>query len=324
MAKIYISSLYDGEPPYSGHLEHLIVYLSRNGVLPSRLEGADSALLIDYQPQKLRSLIKRGIPKNRRFLVIREPEQIHPSAYRSNYMGQFGKVFGMGQCINGKVEFPWAYQEAKDWETFFLRTDRNSSLSVSVASWRFSLIKGSYYTLRNEVFSLPNNHLYGFGWEDGWQKKTKEVLKQLVTGIKNPEMLSLMPLFDLGSYKVRGLGKVENKLELLSKYKVSLVIENSGNYFSEKLFDAIYAGCIPVYVGPSVETIGLNSGYVIQAEPNLLSISQGIQKALSMPRDDWANKMLNFIKAGNLNAWKSEESWSKVAESVTKSLFSEL
>jgi len=320
MVNLYISSLYDGEPPYEGHLASLISGLAKNHLFHCSLNQADSALLLDYQPQKLRSLIGRGIPRNRRFLVIREPQQVHPSAYKDKYLGQFGKVFRMGHCLSEKVEYPWAYDEPKGWEKYFSRKERNHSVAVAVASWRFSLIKGSYYQLRNEIYRLQNIHLYGFGWDDDWIKKAKEVLKQVVTGIKNFKILSPAPLFDANSYKVMGLGRVGDKLETLSNYKVSLVIENSGDYFSEKLFDAIYAGCIPVYVGPSIAALGLDSNLVIQAEPNVLSISQGVEKALALPRDEWANNMLSVIRAGKFSDWNSNHSWLKIANVVAREL----
>jgi hypothetical protein len=53
-------------------------------------------------------------------------------------------------------------------------------------------------------------------------------------------------------------GTVEDKLKTLSAYKFSLCFENSSypGYISEKIFDCLSAGCIPVYLGaPDIESV---------------------------------------------------------------------
>jgi hypothetical protein len=48
---------------------------------------------------------------------------------------------------------------------------------------------------------------------------------------------------------------------------------------SEKLFDALIAGCIPVYVGPSVIDYGIPGDLVIEVEPSVTSVATGIEAA---------------------------------------------
>lgn len=46
-------------------------------------------------------------------------------------------------------------------------------------------------------------------------------------------------------------GEVDDKMELLKKYKFSICFENTifGGYVTEKIFDSMFSGCIPVYWG---------------------------------------------------------------------------
>jgi hypothetical protein len=45
-------------------------------------------------------------------------------------------------------------------------------------------------------------------------------------------------------------GVVKDKLHLLKQSKFNLIIENSSDFVTEKLFDAILCGTIPIYLGP--------------------------------------------------------------------------
>jgi hypothetical protein len=48
---------------------------------------------------------------------------------------------------------------------------------------------------------------------------------------------------------------------------------------SEKLFDALIAGCIPIYVGPDVASYGIPRDLVIEVEPTVMSVASGIEAA---------------------------------------------
>jgi hypothetical protein len=82
-----------------------------------------------------------------------------------------------------------------------------------------------------QAFSArPDFDLYG----EGWQQRHPAVDVQLHAAAHR-------------AYR----GPVNDKLSLLARYRFALVVENSGfpGYISEKLFDPLYARCIPVYVG---------------------------------------------------------------------------
>ena len=51
------------------------------------------------------------------------------------------------------------------------------------------------------------------------------------------------------------LGELEN---------ATLVIENEKTYLSEKLFNALLAGCIPIYIGPELTKFKLPRGIAIE------------------------------------------------------------
>ena len=102
------------------------------------------------------------------------------------------------------------------------------------------------------------------------------------------------------------LGEVLDKRSVLSMYKYCLVIENSSDYLSEKLFDALLSGCIPIYVGPDLANFEIPGNLFLQAEPNLNDIKFKINEAKKINYNQWVE---------NLNIWLSElktyENWSE-------------
>lgn len=91
---------------------------------------------------------------------------------------------------------------------------------------------GELYSLRADIARFFLDHgleLYGSGWD-----RNRDISRH-----KN--------------YK----GQVESKIETMQNYKFAIAIENTGNEcgaVTEKIFDAMTSGCIPIYFGaPDIE-----------------------------------------------------------------------
>jgi hypothetical protein len=119
---------------------------------------------------------------------------------------------------------------------------------------------------------------------------------------------------NIESYK----GSTENKIASIRKYKFSLVIENSGNYLSEKLFDALVSQTIVVYAGIDLDRIGLNKEIAIEVNQNVGSIRAEISR-LARLSDDEQYKILRkqqteFMKI--LSEWDNNFVFSKLAKNI--------
>ena len=69
------------------------------------------------------------------------------------------------------------------------------------------------------------------------------------------------------------------------------------SYFtSEKLFDAFFARCIPVYVGAELEPFGIPDSLYVRASPSQESVSEAISFALSMDYESWRSKVDAFLE----------------------------
>jgi hypothetical protein len=102
------------------------------------------------------------------------------------------------------------------------------------------------------------------------------------------------------------LGEVEDKRMVISMYKYCLVIENSSEYLSEKIFDALLSGCIPIYIGPELISYEIPGYLFLQAQPNIGDIRAKIYEAKKIDYEEWRE---------SLDIWladpKTYENWSK-------------
>lgn len=111
---------------------------------------------------------------------------------------------------------------------------REVSLKRELAALRYRPIGRERYRARLRVIQAfaarDDFDLYGEGWE------------QRHPAVEEPVYATVQRVYR---------GTVDDKLALLARYRFALVIENTRfpGYVSEKLFDCLYARCIPVYAG---------------------------------------------------------------------------
>jgi len=83
--------------------------------------------------------------------------------------------------------------------------------------------------------------------------------------------------------KIRGhyKGEPDDQIEVLKKYRYALVIENSLDFVSEKLFNAMAAGCRALYIGESLSTYGPSPSSVVIVKPEPKLIVEAISRMLN-------------------------------------------
>jgi hypothetical protein len=83
------------------------------------------------------------------------------------------------------------------------------------------------------------------------------------------------------------------------------VIENSGEYMSEKLFDSLFAGTFPIYVGPNPVDFGIPEFVAIHSNPDIDSIMNAIELARTIDLASWRASVLDWLKSDGV-----EQAWS--------------
>lgn len=109
------------------------------------------------------------------------------------------------------------------------------------------------------------------------------------------------------SYK----GKVDNKLEVLSKYKFCVCYENNygyDGYITEKIYDCIAARCVPIYLGaPDIEKHIPEECYIDARKFN--SFAQIYEYIMNLTEEQWntyIDAMDKFIKGNGFGSYNGE------------------
>lgn len=239
-----------------------------------------------------------------KILIRQEPKIVLPQIYNEQILVGFDLVIDIGKSdsIRGKV-INWP----QDLRKYTNRMDAKEEKIVMINSNLLSMADGEMYSLRRQAISNLNNlDLYGYQWNNSFLKKLKTFcleLKKYRLEIHNIKLAGLKFYFKhMDNY----LGQVEDKRATMSIYKYSLVIENSIDYVSEKLFDSLLSECIPIYVGPDLSRFKIPSYLYFQAKPNLEDIKNKIEAAKKTDFNEWRNRLNSWISTPS-----TYENWSQ-------------
>jgi hypothetical protein len=125
--------------------------------------------------------------------------------------------------------------------------------------------------------------LFGHSWNSSLSHDIKSVLSSLTKLNVNQYSFKSLRLFARKYINYQGIS--EDKIKTLQNYKFALVIENSNNYVSEKLFEVLQGQCVVLYVGTNLEYL-LNKNIAIQSEATTASISNKIAEIIQLSESE--------------------------------------
>lgn len=243
-----------------------------------------------------------SLSKNNKYLILLEHPYIRPQNFFI-FPKRYKKIFGCDLRLKNYKNFIYL-----KYPHFWPKIEKNIKRDIRysmVCSNRNILIgppKYSLYNKRQEIIDFCENipkldfNLYGSGWNNIHCK----------IGIKN-RILQLLNKFGLISLerknKLRNYrGIIKNKFQLLSNSKFNFCFENISNfqgYISEKIWDSIAAGSIPIY-WPSWE---IPEEYIprrcyIDASkfPNFNALFNYLESITDKEIIDWSNMLIEFSK----------------------------
>lgn len=199
-----------------------------------------------------RKLATRDDIRLRAFIVM-EPPVVSPKLYRAlpELTRTFDEVYvhnvsGDGYSLKGvdrsrlrKLYWPQPYDDVLP--SYWNNKDRQRRLVVINGNHIPRSFNQQLYSRRIEAMAalakLGAVDLYGHGWAKWWSLRS----------MWPPYWLNRRALMSI--YR----GSCTSKYAVLSQYAFSLCFENMQmeGYLTEKLFDCLYAGAIPVYLGAS-------------------------------------------------------------------------
>ena len=229
-----------------------------------------SSWIISFNNYRDRRRLLDSVEPSRRIGIVLEPRVTSPYTHRTVLNGDFAVVFA-----GSPLWFPESRASVFRWPQAIsgerIPSAQQFPYDVTALSGdKYSAIRGSLYGLRRQIGRELDRQglrlaMFGHGWSDPpirrWERAARACVKAAQEHIPPNVVLAAQAM----NWHPRWhLGVASTKRQALSLAPVSLVIENSPDYVSEKLFDVLVHGVVPLYVGPPLEEFGIPSSLVVQ------------------------------------------------------------
>jgi hypothetical protein len=281
-------------------------------VVSSLSAAPQKVICVDWDPLDFTFI--RWIKKNKKTatLVINEPLVVIPEHSKKNLRGLFKNVVEVGRPhFRPIVPWPQAWISKSG-----VHDSKFPDRAVLIQSAKYSFVRGQLYGLRIRLASSEQRiDVFGHGWNESRWRTLARLCVELARATRGMVKLDFSTLNTAFKRPINYLGSVESKMAGMSKYKVAVVIENSQEYMSEKLFDAFFGRCIPVYVGAELEPFGIPESLYVKADPNQKSVSDAISLALSMDYHSWRSQVDEFLgNPDTISKWDGKKANKRILE----------
>ena len=238
------------------------------------------------------ALAEKVVKLERRTLIIVEPRSVHPEQFRKNVRDKYGKIIAlsrrhlnesMGEIWEGgHLATPPAVIAEVMKSQLLVRKPNTVGL---INENKFSLIAGSQYKKRYLVINefLDNGHEFSLAGKDWDRGLVWTIAKQIHSAIRAlsarviPDLRESHLPMRVKSKNLKYFGRVDSQFDFLRTLQFAVVIENEANYVTEKLLNAVIAGCVPLFFGPPLSEFGIPDDVAIQINGLNESFYDGMQ-----------------------------------------------
>jgi hypothetical protein len=293
-----------------------IALKSGHQILRDVQEGPDIVVCVDYKRSDMRIIRQAKLNKIPCVLIVVEPKVVIPQNSNVRTLRLFEHVVRIGRPDSLPM-VRWA----QTWREINLNVSRMEKV-VLINADKWSFIQGQLYWLRAAMAMKKDSiDVFGPGWDRSYLVRLAHRVFEFMRALAAREMPRLRGFSYLLAKPLSYKGTVADKVSQMANYKISLVIENSQELITEKLFDAWFAGCVPVYVGPDVRKFGLPEDLVISSEPSVMSVQRAIERAYDVNLAEFHKKLYLFLSSPEADAWRSD--WA-IDAALRAALFAEV
>lgn len=306
-----------------------------HSIAPVSSGDIDVYIAFEHYPEPAR-IAAITVPVEKRILVSFEPRTVNPLMYNLEQRSGYGKVLVPSKQHRLRPEeqvyFGGGLTTKEELENHLAKYGDRARKPQSVAlinENKFSLVPGSLYTLRSRTVSKFSRakveiNLAGANWDKPawwWLSSQAYALLQCVGARQKIDFRLLRLPRKLNAKYVKYSGKVASSVEFQSRFKYSIVIENEASYVTEKLFNAIQAGCVPIYCGPRLEDFGIPTNVAIQTAPSSRAILDAILTTGSQTADEVVSNGRAWIqKPETQNRFGHESSFRRIGQMLVEEL----
>jgi len=269
----------------------------------------DVLIANSHSKKMIRKCKKFGVLKENRILILWEPKEVNGKLYKTSTLNSYGHIFTpSSDWLKGQnvYYFNWPQGKAIRKTQSDIEWLKRKNKIVFIGSNKYSISRGELYSLRREVLKNDQNNksidLFGHGWNQNIIYDILSILSSLLKTTYRNYSLKSLKLFAKHYNNYKGI--TNNKQKTLSKYKFALVIENSNDYVSEKLFESLESQCIVIYVGINLNK-HLNKNIAVQSNASAVDISKKLTQILCLSN----TKQLTLMKKQRKEYLKKNKDW---------------
>jgi hypothetical protein len=339
-SKVFSRGLPIGEilPEFSMNFSNEMFNLTSYG-------SSDFLVSYNHEPKIYSEFIKSGGSRKNAVLIRMEPEAVYPAQFKKRVTDKYDLVITTGSpTINeGKffsVKWPYKYHfnpaspSENDPDLYSILATLQIAQEQNLHGWnnrkfKVTLIAGNkvspslhsnYKVRRTLARQLEISELKIFGplWNDAIKVKLRHRLAVLYAATRSGTLSSPSSIYGnlLRRYS-NAVGEVVDKHQIMKDSKFSLVIENSNFVITEKIFDAIINGSVPIYIGPELSNFGIPKEVAIEYNYKLSSFDE----ITSNMTDQQAIQILasgrNFLLGPNFkNMWSADAVFGEISSLI--------
>jgi hypothetical protein len=198
---------------------------------------------------------------------------------------------------------------------------RRSDTLILFQANKYSFVKGEQYSLRRSVIAGLDKELILFG--KSWNKKFANcmiLIRALLLFIRYWYVVPFTTPKNIWIYAQNYSGFIVEKKSVLETAKFSLVIENSLDYVSEKLFESISYGCVVIYCGPPLEDFDIPSDIVFTCEASVSAVIEAYHYLLKNVDEAFtiAKSASEFHNSESFKKFYNERVLKELAEDILR------
>ena len=247
--------------------------LSAVGLEESKTLKSDLVIFVNYSRKFLKKVEKH---RSKLVLIRLEPKAVLPVQYKNRIEKSFDLIITPGGQSDTQSKFiGWPYKydlnpskPARSYTSLqsvikesiseglfdIEQWNKRKNALVLVAANKVSPTSTSNYKIRRHLAkNLSPKLLYVYGplWRTSITTLVIHRIKVMAYSIRTGYFPNIKEIYgNLFTKYSSFVNEPVDKHKVIQEYKYSLVIENSSEYCSEKIFDAMINGSIPIYIGP--------------------------------------------------------------------------
>ena len=299
----------------------------------------------DFAPKfenELNLAVENGIP---RVLIREETDTVYPYQYSPEVETQFSRIFTLGaipgtvfgDCLKFPYQ-PYRHHHKNQGRISLSRIlrDFDESGVYSAELWgkrkeKILFVGANKMIEHDELYQLRRQIIHSLGeaievYGDNWQlfslKKMIYLVKYLKYSYENNRHVRFSDVKNFILTRVKSeKDTLDDKLSALVKSKYNLIFENSYNFVTEKVFDAIICGAIPIYFG-SEEIFSPRLREIVWVIKPNISLKQALLEIDKVSRIDyrkWLGNTREFLYSEEfLENWTAQSVFSNLADELCK------